>query len=89
MSVVKLMETLENRYLEAEDEDFRLACVHRASNRIAHSSGSILHFKYVSRLKVLNLSSRGTIILNLDDFLLEIFFNVLTTHFHTCKHYLF
>lgn len=27
-SVVKLMETLENRYLEAEDEDSRLACMH-------------------------------------------------------------
>lgn len=27
-SVVKLMETLETRYLEAEDEDSRLACMH-------------------------------------------------------------
>lgn len=27
-SVVKLLETLENRYLEAEDEDSRLACMH-------------------------------------------------------------
>ena len=27
-SVVKLMETLENRYLEADDEDSRLACMH-------------------------------------------------------------
>lgn len=27
-SVVKLLETLENRYLEAEEEDSRLACMH-------------------------------------------------------------
>ena len=27
-SVVKLLETLENRYLEAEDEDGRGACLH-------------------------------------------------------------